>query len=176
MKLTLIRDPGKGYPTIPQTPTYGRLIAVGGAMPEMQTLELPWRDNATDVSCIPAGDYTIIRRHVGGFATRYKQDYGHDFALEITPVDGRIAILIHIGNWMRNTLGCVLVGLGRNEGERMITSSKDAYLILYEALHPHLKEAPVPLKVISAYAAGDEADFADEVREAMGKSDNPLAL
>lgn len=65
-----------------------------------KTLELPWRDNQRKISRIPAGTYEAIR-HVS-------PTFGKCF--QVLHVPNRSHILIHKGNFHRNTLGCILVG------------------------------------------------------------------
>ena len=52
------------------------------------TLELPWRDNRSNVSCIPPGTYPVSWR-----VTRRRATY------HIKNVPGRTYILIHSGNY-----------------------------------------------------------------------------
>lgn len=74
-----------------------------------KTLELPWLNNQRRISCIPEGEYTVIKR--------YSQKYKHHF--HILDVEERSWILIHQGNFAgslnpktgkSDILGCVLVG------------------------------------------------------------------
>lgn len=87
--------------------TLGRFMLYAGIdqICSFASLELPWRDNADDVSCIPVGRYLCTKR----FSDRY------DWHYRITNEDGsdvidREMILIHFGNFFRNTKGCVLLG------------------------------------------------------------------
>jgi hypothetical protein len=64
------------------------------------TLELPWKENSKNVSCIPAGEYT---------ASRY-QSPKHGPVILIADVPDRSFIEIHAGNYTRDVLGCILVG------------------------------------------------------------------
>lgn len=64
------------------------------------TCERPWKNNASDISCIPQGTYKVIRHHSEKFPD----------AFELVDVPGRVAILIHNGNTMMDTDGCILVG------------------------------------------------------------------
>lgn len=64
------------------------------------TLELPWLNNQTQISCIPPGIYTVTKR----WSQKFKNH------LHITNVKDREWILIHSGNYNRDILGCVLVG------------------------------------------------------------------
>lgn len=75
----------------------------------LYTLELPWRDNRPDVSCIPAGEYNVVRRYSPSFkrVTYWIQD-----------VEGRSYILIHGANfagdvtkgWQSHLQGCITLG------------------------------------------------------------------
>lgn len=64
------------------------------------TLELPWRNNENNVSCIPAGEYVV--KH------RYSEEYGYHF--HVTDVEGRSYILIHAANYYTDLRGCIAVG------------------------------------------------------------------
>lgn len=65
-----------------------------------KTLELPWRDNANSISCVPAGTYKVKKYSSETYPGVY----------ELQDVPGRSKILIHWGNYNRNTQGCILVG------------------------------------------------------------------
>ncbi len=69
------------------------------------TLELPWRNNRRECSCIPAGDY-LCRAH-------YSPKYGPTW--EICDIPNRDSVIFHWGNFLHNTLGCVLVGYSYDE-------------------------------------------------------------
>ena len=66
------------------------------------TLELPWRDNKRNVSCIPEGFFLVTKHH----------SPSHGDVLKIHDVPDRSHILIHAGNFTRNTQGCILIGDG----------------------------------------------------------------
>lgn len=94
--------------------TVGEIVADGRRV--CFTLELPWRDNASGVSCIPPGNYDV--RYLARSTSGKYHDVYH-----VSGVPGRGGILIHGGNFagdrtlgMRSdVLGCVLPGrrLGR---------------------------------------------------------------
>lgn len=89
------------------------------------TLELPWRDNHHNISCIPFGLYK------GKKITRPNGNK----AISITDVPGRSAILIHKGNFYTDIRGCVLVGksvkyLNKDEYMDVIYSTKTMKEIL----------------------------------------------
>tara|TARA_A100001201_G_scaffold126138_1_gene110602 strand:- start:413 stop:739 length:327 start_codon:yes stop_codon:yes gene_type:complete len=73
------------------------------------TLENPWLDNQRNISCIPAGQYNVRLRLARESATR---DYLH---LLVQEVPNRSYILFHIGNTAKDTQGCILVGLKREQ-------------------------------------------------------------
>ena len=67
---------------------------------ECVTLELPYEDNMTNISCVPKGSYDVT--------PRYSDKYKNHFILEDVP--NRRYILIHHGNYNTDTRGCILVG------------------------------------------------------------------
>jgi hypothetical protein len=71
---------------------------------EFRTLELPWLDNAHNVSCIPEGVYDTV----GIYSTKRGKCF------QLMNVSDRTGILIHIGNFSHgekiDTLGCILPG------------------------------------------------------------------
>lgn len=50
-----------------------------------QSIELPWRENARQVSCVPEGSYRLAKR----YSLKYK------WHLEVLDVRGRSLILLH---------------------------------------------------------------------------------
>jgi len=89
------------------------------------TLERPWRDNQRRVSCIPAGTYK------GRVLPSPR--FGIDLP-ELLDVPGRDQILIHPGNTIDDTEGCILIGLDRDESEPRIMRSRKALAALFEAI------------------------------------------
>jgi hypothetical protein len=90
------------------------------------TLECPWRDNHSQVSCIPPGTYQV--------QIVQSPKFGHIYGVQDVP--GRANILIHSGNFGGDTSkgfhsdieGCILLGLstGVLEGQPAILSSRNA--------------------------------------------------
>lgn len=82
------------------------------------TLEDPPNNNRIGVSCIPRGLYEC-EPHSG---TRFQNVW------MLQNVPGRSAILIHSGNTIDHTRGCILVGmgLGKIEGRDAIINSEMA--------------------------------------------------
>jgi len=102
MKATLKRESNNKY-------TKGRLTVENGFT--CDTLELAWKMNLIQTSCIPVGTYQVI--------PRFSQKYGNH--LHVTGVVGRSFILIHWGNYAGSAnpvtghpdiKGCILVGRG----------------------------------------------------------------
>ena len=67
------------------------------------TVECPWQNNEPWVSCIPIGDYPLVRTtyHAGGYET-----------LEVCNVPKRSEIKIHKGNTHMDVQGCIALGAG----------------------------------------------------------------
>lgn len=102
------------------------------------TLELPWRDNRVRISCIPKGEYQVLKRWSPKFMNHF----------HISDVDGRTFILIHPGNYHTQILGCILVGDDFREmngdGELDVTNSVATLKKLYELMPQKFK-----LKIVS---------------------------
>lgn len=78
------------------------------------TLECPWRENQVFVSCIPDGSYPLVKF----------DSVEHPGCWVVTPVPGRTGILIHVGNEVKDTQGCILIGQSQEPG--VVWNSKDA--------------------------------------------------
>ncbi len=96
--------------------TFGALI--DDLRPFAVTLELPWKGNATDISCIPAGTYDTKRVFSQKFQTEV-------FAL--LNVEGRDNIEIHVGNTTKDTQGCILIGMNYTWDAPGISNSRIAF-------------------------------------------------
>lgn len=84
-------------------------------------MEPPWKDNKQNISCIPPGEYEFVFMPKSS-SGRYRNCY------HIKGVPGRSEILIHGGNTVANTRGCILPGkrIGRLAGEMAVLNSKSA--------------------------------------------------
>ena len=98
----------KRYYDIDQTIGEASLKRLSEEFPILRfyTLELPWLQNQRNISCIPEGRYIID--------TYSSERYPEAFKVR-TPgareVTDRSAILIHTGNYNKDTKGCILPGL-----------------------------------------------------------------
>lgn len=68
------------------------------------TLELPWKDNQSNISCIPHGEY-FCEYLPASASGKYRKVY------HVKGVPGRVGILIHNGNLVKHTKGCVILGM-----------------------------------------------------------------
>lgn len=102
--------------------TPGRILIDGRSF--CFSLELPWKDNASNVSCIPTGSYIIEPFKSARFGEVY-------LVLDTLP---RTYILFHAGNWAGSTAhgfrthshGCVLLGNRRGllENQKAVLASR----------------------------------------------------
>jgi|TARA_B110000977_G_C11052861_1_gene482961 hypothetical protein len=104
---------------------------------ECKTLELPWKDNKTNVSCVPKSVYKVLHRT--------SEKYKKHFILQ--DVRDRRYILIHQGNFNTDTRGCILVGSSfrqvNNDSLLDITSSKRTLSQLLEATEGEVFELTI---------------------------------
>lgn len=97
------------------------------------TLERPWLNNRVNQSCISAGTYDVdfLPRSSSG-------KYRNVFCLRSVP--GRSGILIHSGNTVNHSKGCLIIGKRRGvlAAKRAVLNSKTA---LYELVDLMAKES-----------------------------------
>lgn len=91
-------------------------------------------------TCIPAGEYEIKLRTSGTHHIEYGKKFPefHIGMLHLQDVPGFQYILIHIGNSIKDTEGCILVG-NKPQGDNIIDSTL-AYVKLYQKVAPALKK------------------------------------
>lgn len=85
-------------------------------------------------TAIPAGRYKITLRKEGGmypdYVNRYT-DIGQERGmLWLRDIPGYEYVYIHVGNYAKETLGCILVGFNYSGGD-MIENSVAAYKTIY---------------------------------------------
>jgi hypothetical protein len=91
-----------------------------------QSLELPWNNNLPNCSCIPTGKYIC----------KLINSPSKGQCFEITNVRDRDHILIHSGNYLRSSLGCVLLGStsGEENNQFVVYNSRNAVKRFMEIL------------------------------------------
>lgn len=81
--------------------TIGTLTAYkNGSTFTCSTLELPWKNNQHNVSCIPKGIYQASI-----------QPFHASSEYELSPTAPRTGIFMHAGNYYSDSLGCILLGV-----------------------------------------------------------------
>ncbi len=103
--------------------TIGELTIEGDDQFKLYTLELPWLDNKSDVSCIPMGLYEVA------MLPSYR--FNH-YMPTLLHVPKRSGVLIHVGNYPRDTQGCILIGMLRQANA--VTDSRRAFDLLKEKM------------------------------------------
>lgn len=114
------------------TGTFGLLeVRRGRSMLVLATAELPWRQNKSQISCIPTGKYEVIYSHS---PAKHRKLY------RVMNVKNRDGILIHAGNWAgdvekgykSNVQGCILVGMDHVtlDGQDAVDKSQAALKLL----------------------------------------------
>ena len=124
--------------------TEGRLVTDGF---DCYTLELPWRENQRNISCVPAGDYDCIIRQSPRFGLTYW----------VLKVPGRSYILIHSGNWAGDRAlgfkthvnGCILLGqkMGYLLEQRAVLNSR----VTIRRFMNHMKNQQFKLHLMEAF-------------------------
>jgi len=97
-----------------------------------KTLELPWKNNETNISRVPVGVYKA----------KIRSDGKRKWRIELMGVIGvsgheRKNVQIHIGNYQRQIRGCVLVGkeIAKNGSACMVTDSEETLKTLERTLN-----------------------------------------
>ena len=100
---------------------------------EVRTLELPDENNQKRISCIPCGEYEVIKR--------WSEKFGDHF--HILDVPDRDYILIHFANFFSDLLGCIAAGFSHTDingdGYRDVTDSKKTLKKLNKLLPQRFK-------------------------------------
>jgi len=128
--------------------TFGRLVGPGVSF---FTLECPWRDNRSMVSCVPEGRYEVVWAP----SPRFKR---HTYRL--VGVRDRAGVLIHSANfagdpdegWISQLNGCIALGL--REGAVMNRDNKLQHAVIssmpaVRAFEAHMGRKPFTLEIKS---------------------------
>ena len=112
--------------------TFGEITLPDGTT--LKTCEREWQGNKRGRSCIPQGIYTLRKRR-SPVVERTSRG-SHSEGWEVTGVPGRTYIMLHPGNTISDSDGCILPGkgLGFVSGHWAVTSSQHAFDVLMSAL------------------------------------------
>ncbi len=110
-----------------------------------KTMELPWKDNAHNVSCIPEGIYTVVKE-----AYTEHHPYPH---MRVLNVPDRNGILWHKITYVSGLLGCIGIGsafqdLNKDGVPDVIGSSialNKIYALLPDKFSIHIKKKETTL-------------------------------
>ena len=85
-----------------QTTGMAALLNVNyGLIQRFITIELPWKDNTQNISCIPSGEYNVVVR----------RSEKHGRHLQVLGVKDRTYILFHVANFYSDLRGCIGIGM-----------------------------------------------------------------
>lgn len=93
-----------------------------------RTIEPPWLNNERNVSCIPQGGYKL----------KHRKSAAKGAHLHVLGVPGRKLILIHTGNFVSQTEGCILPGVNllTDHGIAHVTRSRETMAEIVAAVPP----------------------------------------
>lgn len=126
---------------------------------ECDTLEDQWQPvKVPGETRIPAGRYELELKRIGEsrFDDRAIDKLGdmHKGMIRLKDVPGFTEVLIHWGNFEKDTAGCILVGIGEGKdphGHHMIKNSWTAYRKIYPKIAKALRARElVTLDVVDA--------------------------
>lgn len=118
--------------------TNGELLLNGEKV--CSTIELPWKENKTQVSCIPEGKYELRKR--------YTQRFGKHFILMNVP--NRSFILLHAANdALKEIKGCIAPVSFLN-GEGKGSQSRIALAKLVQLIYPEIEKGQPVFLIIQS--------------------------
>ena len=120
--------------------TLGFIYINGGF--ECYTLEDPYQHHKIPtITRISAGTYKLGLRREGGLYQKYSKKFGEDHPMIwLKDVPEFQYIYIHIGNWAKDTSGCIIVGSSYMPliNAHYLLNSTKAYLRLRDKLLPEI--------------------------------------
>lgn len=120
--------------------TNGTLVYEGNFI--CNTIELPWKQNETKVSCIPEGEYFISKRYSRKF----------QWHLEVMDVKNRSLILFHPANNALHELQGCIAPVTKLSGPGFGLMSRKAFTKLKDLVYPSLdRKVSVQLIVQSGF-------------------------
>ena len=122
------------------------------------TIENAYKDNKPYISSVPTGSYQLAFRNEGGFYNRYmKKAWANSIGQErglihMLNIPDRTYCLWHIGNFHKNTQGCVLLNnksqIGEDDEWRGV-GSLSAYKRIYPIIAGYIENDDYVEVVIS---------------------------
>ena len=136
--------------------TNGKLLV--NQQPICHTIELPWKNNQQNISCIPEGTYPLCRR--------YSEKFG--WHLQVQNVPGRDLILLHpANNALLELEGCI-APVTQITGEGRGIKSRAAFeYIMALVLDAIDKKEPITITMIAADPAIHNRTAADNTNELL---------
>jgi hypothetical protein len=119
---------------IENTDTYTLGIILINGIIRFFSMELPWKNNENNISCIPCGTYPIAQ---------YFSPHREEKCFLISNVPNRSGIEIHNGNIAANINGCIAVGsnFGFIGKDRAVLNSRNTLkILLTEIIQPTMVE------------------------------------
>ena len=105
------------------------------------------------ITAIPCGEYTLELITYGRHHTQYLNTYGatfHKGMIHLKDVPNYEGILIHKGNFAKDTLGCILPNSQINKDENRGYGSGNAYKVIYPIIRDKLLSGEkVTIKIVS---------------------------
>jgi len=108
---------------------------------ECYSLELPDKSNKQKISCIPRGKYEIkFREEPTNMTMRYRTKYDwFNYHLCLQNVKDRSGIYIHVGNTVKDSYGCILMGKQINT-DLFLSNSRKAFRSFYSTVSTALRK------------------------------------
>jgi len=102
---------------------------------EYFTVEKPWVNNTSEISCIPSGTYTLAPHESHKYGQVLCMVNDETGITHFKNVDSkRFACLIHTANYERDVIGCI--GLGDKYLGHMVTNSRKCITEFYGLVDP----------------------------------------
>jgi hypothetical protein len=124
--------------------TIGELYVLNGdeVILKIWTLEKPWLNNRRNVSSIPCGDYEL----------ELWSSEAHPNCFHLKDVPNRDNILIHIGNYYTDSLGCILLGMRaldiNGDAIKDVVGSRKALKLLNNKIRKEVSKGGVKIKIL----------------------------
>jgi hypothetical protein len=118
--------------------TNGQIECLGKVV--CNTIELPWKNNESRVSCIPEGKYLLEKR----YSKKFK------WHIEITQVPNRGAILFHPANSALTELNGCIAPVTKISGAGLGFMSRKAFDKLKTLVYPELDKGKKVLIIIKS--------------------------